>query len=376
MSEQNTQEEEISEFYDKRIHYYPNTEDLGDAEMRVIALGTGMPTLRESQASTCFLVEIPSVTAGEIERFLFDFGTGSMTKFAALQIPYEDVRKAFITHLHSDHWGDFWAYWIGGVAQGRVSGLEVWGPAGDEEQYGTREAVKHALDAMKWDVATREEFYSSGKVPPAGQPLESKFNPSHTTREEYTFEIDSLNVNVYESDYSKTIVVYEDKENGIVIKSWPANHARPGAVSYSLEWNGLKFAFSGDTAPLTEEFSKFKLNFKDCDLLVHECFTPANAHFDSQGATSQVGHNAHDFHTTPEDYGELMRQYEPRHAVAYHFYNDFDTSLDTYNRVRESYKGELTLAKDHLVWNVSEEGIIVRNIAHHPDSWVGGKFGR
>ena len=38
--------------------YYPGTEDLAPNEMRVVALGTGMPTIRPKQAAACFLVEL------------------------------------------------------------------------------------------------------------------------------------------------------------------------------------------------------------------------------------------------------------------------------------------------------------------------------
>ncbi|MEJ2270026.1 MAG: hypothetical protein P8Y04_09675 [Desulfobulbaceae bacterium] len=40
----------------ERDVYYPNSEDLGRDEMRVIACGTGMPTTRAAQAAACFLV--------------------------------------------------------------------------------------------------------------------------------------------------------------------------------------------------------------------------------------------------------------------------------------------------------------------------------
>ena len=37
--------------------YFPNTENLAEDEMRVIACGTGMPTTRAAQAAACFLVD-------------------------------------------------------------------------------------------------------------------------------------------------------------------------------------------------------------------------------------------------------------------------------------------------------------------------------
>ena len=53
--------------------YFPNTELLGADEMRITALGTGMPNLTRSSASICYLVEL-----GNGDKFLFDIGYGAM----------------------------------------------------------------------------------------------------------------------------------------------------------------------------------------------------------------------------------------------------------------------------------------------------------
>jgi ribonuclease Z len=88
-----------------RDAYFPNTEDLAPDEMRIIACGTGMPSARESQAASCFLVEL-----GNGDKFIFDGGTGSDARIGALEIPYDLLDKIFISHLHTDHWGSFPAY--------------------------------------------------------------------------------------------------------------------------------------------------------------------------------------------------------------------------------------------------------------------------
>ena len=49
--------------------YYPNTERLAKDEMRVVALGTGMPNQSPSNVAAAFLVEL-----GNGEAFLFDLG--------------------------------------------------------------------------------------------------------------------------------------------------------------------------------------------------------------------------------------------------------------------------------------------------------------
>ena len=92
-----------------RYVYYPGTEELAIDEIRVIACGTGMPDQRMSQASACFLFEL-----GNGDKFIFDIGSGSMRNIASLMIPYEYLTKVFLSHLHTDHWGDLDSLWAGG----------------------------------------------------------------------------------------------------------------------------------------------------------------------------------------------------------------------------------------------------------------------
>ena len=361
-----------ADFSTYRVHYHPNTEDLHANELRVIALGTGGPAVRPSQVSACWLIEIPSKTASHPERFLFDFGTGSMVKYAALQIPFEETRRAFISHLHSDHWGDFWSYWIGGVAQGRSSGISVWGPSGVLSELGTHNAIRKAIEAMRWDVTSREKCVPPGD--PADDPDDG--NLGDVISQRWTFEVPGLNVTAHEFIAGREMTIYDDKTNGIVIKSWPADHALFGAVSFGLEWNGIKVVYSGDTKPLTGDLEEYRKCFHGANLLIHECFNATSGHSDSSGDERRELEASDDcvFHTTPEEFGELMAEYEPDHAVAYHFLNDFDVGLDIYDRIRTRYAGPLTLAKDLLAWNVTPDQVIARNVAYHPDTWGNDRF--
>ena len=60
--------------------YYPNTEKLAANEMRITAIGTGMPNLSPSNMAAAFLVEL-----GNGESFLFDLGTGSTDRLAGTE---------------------------------------------------------------------------------------------------------------------------------------------------------------------------------------------------------------------------------------------------------------------------------------------------
>ena len=107
---------------------------------------------------------------------------------------------------------------------------------------------------------------------------------------------------VNEFDYKKVNeIVYE--ENGVVIRSFPAIHALDGSVSYTLEWNDLKFAFSSDTYP-----NKWWMKYtKDSDLAIHECFASPKILIDKQKFPPQTALNVGtQVHTSPAQFGKVM----------------------------------------------------------------------
>ncbi len=292
--------------------YFPGSEELDPDEMRLISCGTGMPTARESQAASCWLLEL-----GNGDKFIFDAGTGSAPRIASLRIPYEFLNKIFLSHLHTDHFGDFSAYFIGGWLAGRQGPLHVYGPSGAKPETGTKYAIEHWQKALAWDVEGR-----AGRIPASGG-----------------------KVIVHEFDFkAENAIVYQ--ENGVTIRSWPANHVIDGPVSFSLEWNGLKFVFGGDTYP-----NKWYVKYaKGADLAIHECFITVPdlvSKFGFSPSTAlEVGTQ---IHTAPEAFGKVMSMVKPRMAVAYHFFNDPDTAPPILEGIRSTYDGPLTLAEDYMV---------------------------
>jgi len=315
-----------------RDTYYPNTEDLAPDEMRIISLGTGMPNPRPSQKATSWLVEL-----GNGDKFLFDLGTGSSDNLAALSIPYNYLNKAFLSHLHTDHFGDFGALFVGGLINGRTIPLRVWGPSGPKPEWGTKYALEHWRKALTWDVDGR-----AGRLPASGQGLE-----------------------IHEFDYrGENKVVYQ--ENGVTIRSWPANHVLNGSVSYSLEWNGLKFVFGGDTYP-NSWYIKYT---KGADVAIHECFITVPDLVDKMNfPVSRALNVGTQIHTAPPAFGKVMSMVKPRLAIAYHFFNDFDTAPKILEGIRSTYDGPLTLADDMMVWNVTKDKITVRDVIFNEDVW-------
>jgi ribonuclease Z len=315
-----------------RDFYAPNSEDLGPDEMRLIACGTGMPTARPKQAASCWLLEL-----GNGDKFVFDVGTGSAERIAAMQIPYNYLDKVFLSHLHTDHFGDLDALFVGGALAGRQKPLRVWGPKGDTPERGTKYALDHLFKALTWDIDGRAGI---------------------TDPRPYFFD-------VTEFDYKAVNgIVYQ--ENGVTIRSIPAIHSLDGPVSFIVEWNGLKFVFGGDTYPN----KWFAEHAKDADLAIHECFVAVpdmieKFNFTPQGALA-VGTQ---IHTAPEAFGKMMSIIKPRMAVAYHFFKDFDTTAAINDRIRTTYDGPLSLSEDYMVWNITKDEIRVRMAIIDEDVW-------
>jgi ribonuclease Z len=310
--------------------YYPNTEKLGPKEMRVIALGTGMPNLiTDNQKASCWYVEL-----GNGEKFLFDLGSGSMENLGKLRPDWSKVDKVFASHLHSDHVGGFAELYIGGWMNGRYTPLHFYGPSGAEPRLGTKAFVDAQVQAWAWDIEGRRTG----------------------------FPIAGGKVIAHEFDFRTEGVIYE--KNGVKISSFPAIHILDGPVSFRLEWNGRSFVFGGDSSP-NKWFVKYA---KDAELVVHECFfTPDQLQRLLETPRPAAVMISAYIHTTPDAFGKIMSAVKPRHAVGYHFWTFHDIYDEVLETVRTTYDGPLTLAEDMTVWNVTDEQIMVREAIVNDD---------
>jgi ribonuclease Z len=197
--------------------------------------------------------------------------------------------------------------------------------------------MEHLQKAYTWDIEGR-----TGRLPPEGGKLE-----------------------VHEFDFKGIQkVIYQ--ENGVTIRSFPQIHSLDGSVGFTLEWNGIKIVYGGDSYPS----KTFVDAAKGADLVIHEVmmavedwikkykFPPPRA--------LEVGTQ---IHTSPEAFGKIMSLVKPRMAVGFHFFNDFDTVTAVESGVRSTYDGPLSLADDYLVWNVTKKDINVREVVVNENAW-------
>jgi ribonuclease Z len=252
-------------------------------------------------------------------------------------IPYQYLDKVFLSHLHTDHWGDFDALWAGGWTAGRPGPLRVWGPSGEKPELGTAYAMERFLQTFGWDYETRAAKigYTPGNI------------------ETHEFDYKGINQIVYE-------------ENGVVIRSTPAIHTGDGSVSYSLEYAGLKFVFGGDTEP-NKWFPELA---RGGDLVIHECMhTPEQFLSRYNQPPGLAWQTSGGFHTSPPMFGKIMSTVNPRHAVAYHFFNEEGTRYAIYDDIRSTYDGPLSMATDNMVWNITKDEIKQRMVVSADDAW-------
>ena len=312
-------------------NYVPGTEELGEDEIRLIFLGTGMPFPTRNQAAAGVLIEF-----GNGEILIFDGGSGTVANFNSLEISPAELTKFFISHLHTDHQGDLDMYWAQGIAFGRILPVQVWGPTGDGHALGTQAFVDGMLAANLWDLKSRE-----GNIPTSG-----------------------AEVITHEFDWAETQVVYE--EDGITVTSFPAIHAMAGAVGYRIDWNGMSIVYSGDT-----KINNFMVEQgQNVDLLIHETFLPAEIFSEKTGmALENAMAVTNQLHTPAKAAGVIFELTQPKMAAMYHTWVTDDTISPIFDDLRIPYLGPVTLAQDFTVFNITPDSIVVRQALVNDAPW-------
>jgi ribonuclease Z len=202
---------------------------------------------------------------------------------------------------------------------------------------GTKYALEHFLKAYNWDNMTRLANLNSA--------------PGEIIVHEFDFK-------------GEDQIVYH--HNGVTIRSWPAIHAGDGSVSFSLEWKGMKIIIGGDSMP-NKWYRKYAA---EATVAIHECFmTPELlVKLYNQAPQTALGVGTY-VHTSPQAFGKIMSNIKPKHAIAYHFFNEADTRFQLYEAVRATYDGPLTMAEDMLVWNITKDNIKVRKAVSDDEAW-------
>ncbi|WP_395656306.1 guanitoxin biosynthesis MBL fold metallo-hydrolase GntH [Nocardioides sp.] len=308
-------------------------EELAAGEVRVTVLGSGDPFVRPGQASASILVEV-----GNEERdiFFLDLGSGALKNFTGLRLPVTATTKVFLTHLHADHVGDVPTLVYSMAKAGRRDPVEVWGPASDPAELGTKVYIEKLEEAHRWDMESL-----------CGHPGQS-----------------GARAIVTEVPYDTSAVVYE--RNGVTISSFPVIHIQNGAVGYRLDYAGRSVVFSGDTRPCRPLVDAAT----GSDLLIHETFPSAEVYATKAGVPPAFAEQiVNGVHTSPAMAGKIFKLSGARMSVMWHLAVDHDTVGAAYREMRTRYDGPATIAQDLTVFNLTPDAVVVRQAVLDPMPW-------
>lgn len=284
--------------------------------LRVRLLGTAPgPTVNAERLGISTLVE-----AGD-EKLLIDCGRGSPAGLSRLGIRVAEIRKVFITHLHSDHVVAIpELYLFPWASSGRALPFEVWGPTG------TQSMMSHLEQAFAFDIHVRRDVDEKF-------PAEGIRAIAHDIREG---------------------VVYES--NGVRVTAFLVDH-RPvaPAFGYRLDYGGHSVVLSGDTRP-TENLVKFA---QGADVVIHEIGTwkqdpllrgPQGELYPGTGLTRGQRRTIAEHHTDAEEVGEVFARVKPKLAVLSHY----APNANILPLVRKAYAGPIELGEDEMTIDIGD----------------------
>lgn len=266
-------------------------------DTHVILLGTGNPNPDPERSGPAVAV----VSGGNV--YIVDAGPGVVRRAAKAGLKMEQLKTAFITHLHSDHTLGLPDLIFTPAVTGREVGIELYGPPGLEAM------TAHITAAWREDIDIRLH---------GGEPSQPK---AYETRAH-----DVMPGEIY-------------RDEAVRVIAFPVNHGTwKHAYGYRFEAKDKVIVISGDTAYSESLIAAAK----DCDILVHEVF--CRKAWEKRPPAWQAYHAA--FHTLAPDLGRLAAIVKPGKLVLYHQLPTTGAEQDILQEVRTSFHGEVIYGND------------------------------
>ncbi|DBA82164.1 TPA: hypothetical protein ACH3X1_007151 [Trebouxia sp. C0004] len=286
--------------------------------IRLVALGTGTPSVYKEQVSTSYLLQ-----TGDGQNFIFDVGTGSIVNLYATNVNLATINKVFLSHLHSDHITDLAPLYA--IANGRTSPLQVWGPSGATAATGTNATVAGLRAFLGWDQVSRNHV--------------SQFPANYTGNQLVANEFlyNATNQIIYNQSGVQDTLSAELMRQFVMISA-------------------------GDTVPLTT-FVNFA---QGSDVVIHESVGPV-WNFSTAGV---AGQNILLNHTSQTQVGQVFAALNPapRLAIATHLSVNEYSIVPIISAIRSTYPvGPLAIAQDLNVWDISPTNITQRRFLVQPN---------
>lgn len=274
------------------------------SKTQVVLLGTGTPNADPDRAGPAVAVVVNDTP------YLIDCGPGVVRRAAAAArngvkgLAVEKLRRAFITHLHSDHTVGYPDLIFTPAVLERDAPLEVYGPPG------LRAMTQHILAAYKEDMEIRLRGLEPSK--PAG-----------------------YIINAHEI---KPGPIYRDAN--VAVKAFAVKHGSwKHAYGFRFEAADRTVVISGDCAPSQSIVE----NCQGCDVLIHEVYSTTG--FARRPPAWQRYHAS--FHTSSRELAELAKQAQPKLLILYHQLLWGATKEELLDEIkRAGYAGKVVFGND------------------------------
>jgi len=280
------------------------------AKTQVVLLGTGNPN-PDPKHSGCSVAIIVNGTP-----YIFDFGPGLVRQASALTPKYggsiealevKNFKRAFLTHLHSDHTTGFPDLILTPWVMERDEPLVVYGPEG------IKDMTKYILKAYSEDIKYR--IYGSEPANNQGWRV-----IAHEIREGEIYKDENIKVEAFLVRHG----------------SWP------NAYGFRITSKDKVIVISGDTTPC-DNILKYS---NGADMLIHEVYYKKG--YDQKDEFWKKYHAEN--HTSTYELGEIASKTKPGLVIMYHILFWGATEKDLLDEVSQKYKGKVVVGEDLAVF--------------------------
>ena len=279
-------------------------------QTKLILLGTGTPNADPDRSGPSLAI----VVGGN--SYIVDFGPGVVRRASALSKQWggkiealnaNNLKLAFLTHLHSDHTAGYADLILTPWVLGRNIPLEVYGPKG------LTQMTEDLLEAYRSDIN-----YRLDGLEPANA-LGWQVN-THEITEGVVFQDDLIEVTAFKINHG----------------SWD------NAFGYRFVTPDKTIVISGDTRP-SQNLIRYS---EGADILVHEVYSQAG--FDKKTEIWKKYHAAH--HTSTFELGEIAKKTKPDLLILHHILFWGATEEELLDEISQIYDGLVSVGSDMMIY--------------------------
>ena len=281
------------------------------ASTKLFILGTGTPNPNPERMGSSYLV------LANDEPYLFDYGTGVVRRIASFSpswggeyqaLEVENLKYAFLTHIHSDHTLGLADLIITPWIMGRTEPLKIFGPKGAKYMH------TNIIKAYQPDI----DYRIYGTQPQNSTGYKVIFNE---LKDKFVYQDENIKVTAFSNDHGDLQESY----------------------GFLIETLDKRILISGDTA-----MSKNLISYgEDLDYLIHEIYSQKG--FNNKTPDWQKYHQAH--HTGPKEVAEIANLLQPKSLILSHILFWGSSEQEILDEVKTFYSGKIVVAEDGMIFD-------------------------